>query len=605
MRHLNILLFCTLIWPIVGLTQPYWLNDGLVAYYPFDGDAIESSGNGNNGEVINADWTQGRFGALQTAILFKGNTSYVDVNLTSLPVGNSSRTFSVWVKNIENRPDGCVFDYGAEPNGQRFSLLMVGNRPYFSGQNYDFHSDDELGGNWRHLVLTYDGESVSLYLDGVVNKREDFSLNTVASILRIGARIVPGQTEDLSASVDDLRIYNRALSATEIAALYKYESTPPVPMPDSKYVWIEGNYTWEQANLDARERGGHLATITSSQEFNEVLKVFPDTRGPGHPLKIASWLGGTDEVAEGVWQWVTGEPWAYEAWAESQPDNWQEKQHHLILLWQNRLWGDEKKNFSCSYILELDSEQPYPASAKAQILNGFVVGTEVIFEGTGYKVPPIVRFSGGGSPTEEAEAEAILKNGSVESIVIINAGSGYSEMPQVLIAAPLIPVELKMQVSKVESTIPETDRPRIAIVKPEVFNGFVVGASLVDGGKGYTETPRIFFSDANGTGAVGSAIVEDGVVIAVDIIKAGLGYSSEVVMRVDPPPFNPEAIPRVTEIAINMGFRFPNNFYRLEASANLIDWFQVGDTFFAEEKSHTVNIRVDRKMQFFRVIQQP
>ena len=71
------------------------------------------------------------------------------------------------------------------------------------------------------------------------------------------------------------------------------------------YEIIEGSFTWQEAKVDAEFRGGHLATITSleEQQTGELL-----TQGDFY------WLGATDEQSEGVWEWVTGEPFDFTYW---------------------------------------------------------------------------------------------------------------------------------------------------------------------------------------------------------------------------------------------------------------------------------------------------
>ena len=62
----------------------------------------------------------------------------------------------------------------------------------------------------------------------------------------------------------------------------------------------------------AISRGGHLATITSSNEWYKILGLFPDERS-------GAWLGGTDENVEGQWEWITGEQWTINFWRDEEP----------------------------------------------------------------------------------------------------------------------------------------------------------------------------------------------------------------------------------------------------------------------------------------------
>ena len=59
-----------------------------------------------------------------------------------------------------------------------------------------------------------------------------------------------------------------------------------------------------------------------------------------------------------------------------------------------------------------------------------------------------------------------------------------------------------------------------------MVNGFVVGATIIDGGYGYTNTPAVRFIGGGGGGAQAVAVVSNGMVIAVNVMAAGFGYTS-------------------------------------------------------------------------------
>lgn len=108
--------------------------------------------------------------------------------------------------------------------------------------------------------------------------------------------------------------------------------------------------TWNQARDSAMAVGGHLATITSQVEHNFVsalLGSFPSG---------VIYLGGTDQIVEGQWQWATGEPWSYTNWQPSQPDNSQGIQHYLIGY--DEYWDDaDPPDGGETYIFEWDQNR--------------------------------------------------------------------------------------------------------------------------------------------------------------------------------------------------------------------------------------------------------
>ena len=84
------------------------------------------------------------------------------------------------------------------------------------------------------------------------------------------------------------------------------------------YEVVSADLTWHNASTAAQLASylgvnGHLATITSSEEDSFVAGLINNSMKP--------WLGATDEIVEGSWQWVTGETWNYTNWMIGQPDN--------------------------------------------------------------------------------------------------------------------------------------------------------------------------------------------------------------------------------------------------------------------------------------------
>ncbi len=119
-----------------------------------------------------------------------------------------------------------------------------------------------------------------------------------------------------------------------------------------KYTLIKGSYTWHEAKADAEARGGHLATITSEEETNTLLNLFPDNR-------LQSWIGLSS--VNGNWVWVTGEEFQYSKWHPGQPNDWGED---AACLWQWPNWGDEFSGVKLHYILEIEDTPLLPDKAK-------------------------------------------------------------------------------------------------------------------------------------------------------------------------------------------------------------------------------------------------
>jgi hypothetical protein len=131
--------------------------------------------------------------------------------------------------------------------------------------------------------------------------------------------------------------------------------------------------------------------------------------------------------------------------------------------------------------VELNNACPYPATAIAQLVNGFVVGASITDSGCGYTNTPGVSITGGGGGG--AQAVAVVSNGMVTAINVLDVGSDYTNTPAVVIAPPILP------------------QPSIATANASVVNGFVVGVTISDAGFGYTNAPIVRVIGGGGTGA--------------------------------------------------------------------------------------------------------
>jgi hypothetical protein len=210
------------------------IDDGLLGYWPFNGNANDETGNGHDGIVYGATLTSDRFGNPNSAYRFDGADDYIDImNASDFGFNNESFSVSVWALVIENRPVYETFvGLGSDARQHHISKWRFGHAFY---TEFD-HGPSQVsyapeGGlqtdTWYHLVSVVNMESgnMEFYGDGILRGTNtlidfDFSSNTV---LRFGVRgdLYTGAYGDyLLGVVDDVRIYNRALIAEEITQLY-------------------------------------------------------------------------------------------------------------------------------------------------------------------------------------------------------------------------------------------------------------------------------------------------------------------------------------------------------------------------------------------------
>lgn len=117
------------------------------------------------------------------------------------------------------------------------------------------------------------------------------------------------------------------------------------------YEVVAGSFTWTRAKADAEARGGHLGVITSVTEWDKVSQTLASSA-------LSSierlWLGATDAAQEGLWRWVTGEPFNYRRWAVGQPDARSEFDY-LLLTVSTGLWSAAPEGVLAAYLLERES----------------------------------------------------------------------------------------------------------------------------------------------------------------------------------------------------------------------------------------------------------
>lgn len=222
------------------ITQLYRENGyGLVAYYPFNGNAEDESGNGNHGIVIGTTLTSDRFNNTNSAFYFNGIHNYIDIDAhaNSMPFGTSEVTISGWIKYDETPSNNQVLlGYGGN---YEYGGYLLGyerdNKLNFQVHSGGFQSAASYiipGANtWYHIVGKYDHQKLYVYIDGNLIAETNFSGEIdQANCLRIGCERYGATNGNYftKGSIDDIRIYNYALSDLEIQQLYNEGGDNPV-----------------------------------------------------------------------------------------------------------------------------------------------------------------------------------------------------------------------------------------------------------------------------------------------------------------------------------------------------------------------------------------
>jgi hypothetical protein len=261
----------------------YVPSNGIVGWWPFNGNANDESGNGNNGTVNGATLTTDRLGNVNTAFSFNGAiTSKIDVVLTS-PL-TSSKSYSLWFKipiNFIN--EYCHLITGNIGNEY---LSLNGNNPvYISAGTVGKYYDGKTGlfsniflndNNWHHLILihNYQNSIASLYIDGDLNgtlSSPNFSSDPNITQLAFGSSVIYAASQTLFGQLDDIGIWNRALTEEEITSLYYGSSVGINEVSQSNLFSVFPNPAQNviNVNLDAKLVG---SVFTIYDNIGKVVK---------------------------------------------------------------------------------------------------------------------------------------------------------------------------------------------------------------------------------------------------------------------------------------------------------------------------------------------
>lgn len=215
------------------------LTSGLIAHYPFNGNANDESENTNDGTVYGAILTNDRNGNASSAYNFDGIDDFI--NLGNSTIFDFSLyeefTLSVWIEsNRENVDVGETiigkYDSYSDERGFQLSFIptdQVGFTTFKNGtlDEYNRVSSTMLT-DWSQLTITKKNDALKLYVNGeLVDERAmTFPIHSTPSVdMEIGATHRTGISENLNfeGSIDDIRIYNRAFTAEEVQTLHWIE----------------------------------------------------------------------------------------------------------------------------------------------------------------------------------------------------------------------------------------------------------------------------------------------------------------------------------------------------------------------------------------------
>lgn len=225
-----------------AVSQSNSINKGLVAYYPFSGNANDASGNNNNGKVTGARLSPDMGGKANSAYYFDGK-SYITVpNHPSLNFGSAMSAFA-WI-NLENAENDQKILSKAFPFQYQGGYLLGIDKSQVYPEVFD-NFNQRVGGKsgpaiasntWHFVGFTFNSSKLRYFADGrlIFEKQiSSGSINNNQSDLIIGTNSWEKPPINLSSKgiIDEIRIYNRELSENEIKSIYDHYAGETVKAP--------------------------------------------------------------------------------------------------------------------------------------------------------------------------------------------------------------------------------------------------------------------------------------------------------------------------------------------------------------------------------------
>jgi chitodextrinase len=254
-------------------TAPTFANER-VAAYSLNGSGYDSSAYANHAALTNVKATTDRFGFGSKAYDFNGTSSSVKAP-NSAPLNSANTTVSFWVK-VNALPvtgEAFLFSYGGWQERLKISLPAHGKVVFSTNNVGTGNSDMDAGdGNalpvnvWKHVVMTHDGANDKVFIDGVrkATKAVVGALKSTTNPVGIGYDPIDGGSF-FNGSLDDVQVYNYALTEGEVTALYTAQALSPATATD-----LVADYNLNGNGIDASQFANHATgkAMPAANRFN-------------------------------------------------------------------------------------------------------------------------------------------------------------------------------------------------------------------------------------------------------------------------------------------------------------------------------------------------
>ena len=256
---------------------PSNLQQGLVGYWPFCGNANDESGNGNDGTVNGATLTEDRFGNDNAAYFFDGNDWIVVPDNNSLDI-TQELTLSAWINLSSINSFNCIIskDMNATDEGYRLDILNNKLRMIKTNSN-NSQGNSVLDENfWIHTLVTFQNDTINYYLNGESDGTffAQGSITPTLNNLTFGVQNQISTLQFVNGSLDDIGIWNRALTPEEVQELYTLDACT-FTVYDTSYVTVYDTLTTYETVFDTLYTFETLyETLTTYETLYDTLTTY-------------------------------------------------------------------------------------------------------------------------------------------------------------------------------------------------------------------------------------------------------------------------------------------------------------------------------------------
>lgn len=320
--------------------------DAVAAYYPFNGDAVNSTGKGLDGRLTNVQPMSDRFGNSDSAFRFNGIDSCIELQGSFYPPPNNY-AIAFWLRSssparmtalsVSPGESDIAFVFN---DGLGLKLVIDGSASAPIGVGFSGEFTDD---RWHYVLMQRTGASLELYVDAVLRGVSDLPLKPYGpgSVVRVGrsSGVFDHDASFWSGGIDDLQIYERSFTAREVKDLQVLQFRPrdgAGALTFANRMWLLGGWNPDDAQVTNSEvwcspdgfnwsfvkhapwEGRHTAGCLV---FNDRLWIIGGDKNRGH-------------YQNDVWSSADGEHWDFVT--DQVP--WADRATHYTLTFNNRMW---------------------------------------------------------------------------------------------------------------------------------------------------------------------------------------------------------------------------------------------------------------------------